>query len=47
MDLSFDTISAAGGSAFAMCHYNHENQPEPGQLELITFVPSRFRRFSI
>ncbi|KAB0301999.1 aminopeptidase P family protein [Vibrio fortis] len=35
MDLSFDTISAAGGNA-AMCHYNHENQPEPGELELNT-----------
>lgn len=35
MDLSFDTISAAGGNA-AMCHYNHENQPEPGRLELNT-----------
>lgn len=35
MDLSFDTISAAGGNA-AMCHYNHENQPHPGQLELNT-----------
>ncbi|UPQ87950.1 aminopeptidase P family protein [Vibrio sinaloensis] len=35
MDLSFDTISAAGSNA-AMCHYNHENQPEPGQLELNT-----------
>ncbi|MEZ8111712.1 aminopeptidase P family protein [Vibrio splendidus] len=35
MDLSFDTISAAGGNA-AMCHYNHENQPEPGQLEVNT-----------
>ncbi|MCE9846041.1 aminopeptidase P family protein [Vibrio antiquarius] len=35
MDLSFDTISAAGGNA-AMCHYNHENQPEPGKLELNT-----------
>ncbi|MDN3615569.1 aminopeptidase P family protein [Vibrio gallaecicus] len=34
-DLSFDTISAAGGNA-AMCHYNHENQPEPGKLELNT-----------
>ncbi|MFA0413250.1 aminopeptidase P family protein [Vibrio renipiscarius] len=33
MDLSFDTISAAGGNA-AMCHYNHENQPTPGQLSL-------------
>ena len=31
MDLSFDTISAAGGNA-AMCHYNHDNQPQPGQL---------------
>ncbi|MGF1753083.1 aminopeptidase P family protein [Vibrio makurazakiensis] len=35
VDLSFDTISAAGGNA-AMCHYNHENQPEPGKLELNT-----------
>ncbi|MGY6429910.1 aminopeptidase P family protein [Vibrio parahaemolyticus] len=35
MDLSFDSISAAGGNA-AMCHYNHENQPEPGKLELNT-----------
>ncbi|MFH0230390.1 aminopeptidase P family protein [Vibrio diabolicus] len=35
MDLSFDTISAAGGNA-AMCHYNHENQTEPGKLELNT-----------
>lgn len=34
-DLSFDTISAAGGNA-AMCHYNHANQPEPGKLELNT-----------
>ncbi|CAM3837721.1 aminopeptidase P family protein [Vibrio aquimaris] len=32
-DLSFDTISAAGPNA-AMCHYNHENQPTPGQLEM-------------
>lgn len=32
-DLSFDTISAAAGNA-AMCHYNHENQPEPGQLQM-------------
>ncbi|CZF84870.1 Xaa-Pro dipeptidase [Grimontia celer] len=32
-DLSFDTISAAGGNA-AMCHYNHLNQPEPGELEM-------------
>lgn len=31
VDLSFDTISAAGSNA-AMCHYNHQNQPEPGQL---------------
>ncbi|USD65257.1 aminopeptidase P family protein [Vibrio sp. SCSIO 43136] len=35
VDLSFDTISAAGGNA-AMCHYNHNNQPEPGKLELNT-----------
>ena len=35
MDLSFDTISAAGSNA-AMCHYNHENQPMPGQLEMNT-----------
>ncbi|HCG5924683.1 TPA: aminopeptidase P family protein [Vibrio parahaemolyticus] len=35
MDLSFDTISAADGNA-AMCHYNHENQPEPGKLALNT-----------
>ncbi len=34
-DFSFDTISAAGGNA-AMCHYNHENQPEPGRLEMDT-----------
>ncbi|OLQ92494.1 X-Pro aminopeptidase [Vibrio panuliri] len=33
MDLSFDTISAAGSNA-AMCHYNHENQPQPGQLTM-------------
>ncbi|WP_070970940.1 aminopeptidase P family protein [Vibrio sonorensis] len=32
-DLSFDTISAAGGNA-AMCHYNHENEPTPGQLTM-------------
>ncbi|MDD1783514.1 aminopeptidase P family protein [Enterovibrio sp. ZSDZ35] len=32
-DLSFDTISAAGGNA-AMCHYNHLNQPAPSSLEL-------------
>lgn len=30
---SFDTISAAGGNA-AMCHYNHENAPEPGRLPM-------------
>lgn len=34
-DLSFDTISAASQNA-AMCHYNHMNQPEPGQLALNT-----------
>ncbi|MDQ2192633.1 aminopeptidase P family protein [Vibrio sp. A14(2019)] len=32
-DLSFDTISAAGSNA-AMCHYNHLNQPQPGELSL-------------
>ncbi|MGF1699764.1 aminopeptidase P family protein [Photobacterium makurazakiensis] len=32
-DVSFDTISAAGGNA-AMCHYNHLNQPEPSVLEM-------------
>lgn len=32
-DLSFDTISAAGSNA-AMCHYNHINQPQPGQLSM-------------
>ncbi|MCK6265574.1 aminopeptidase P family protein [Vibrio sp. ZSDE26] len=31
VDLSFDTISAAGSNA-AMCHYNHLNQPQPTQL---------------
>ncbi len=36
VDLSFDTISAAAGNA-AMCHYNHNNQPEPGKLELGNF----------
>ena len=30
---SFDTISAAGGNA-AMCHYNHLNVPQPGQLTM-------------
>ncbi|KXI22781.1 aminopeptidase P family protein [Photobacterium sanguinicancri] len=32
-DVSFDTISAAGGNA-AMCHYNHQNQPQPSALEM-------------
>ena len=32
VDLSFDTISAAGKNA-AMCHYNHLNQPKPSLLE--------------
>jgi Xaa-Pro aminopeptidase len=32
---SFDTISAAGGNA-AMCHYNHLNNPQPGQLSMDT-----------
>ncbi len=31
-DLSFDTISAAESNA-AMCHYNHENEPQPGKLK--------------
>ncbi|WNJ96706.1 aminopeptidase P family protein [Vibrio ruber] len=31
LDFSFSTISAAGSNA-AMCHYNHLNQPTPGQL---------------
>lgn len=31
VDLSFDTISAAGSNA-AMCHYNHINQPSPARL---------------
>lgn len=35
IDLSFDTISAAGSNA-AMCHYNHINQPKPGCLSLNT-----------
>ncbi len=35
MDLSFDTISAAGSNA-AMCHYNHQNQTQPGQLTMDT-----------
>ena len=30
---SFDTISAAGGNA-AMCHYNHLNVAQPGQLTM-------------
>lgn len=33
VDLSFDTISAAGSNA-AMCHYNHNNQPQPTQLSM-------------
>ncbi|MFG0605800.1 aminopeptidase P family protein [Vibrio mimicus] len=33
VDLSFDTISAAGTNA-AMCHYNHQNQPIPGELSM-------------
>ncbi|MDP4491651.1 aminopeptidase P family protein [Vibrio sp. AH4] len=33
VDLSFDTISAAGTNA-AMCHYNHQNQVQPGQLSM-------------
>ncbi len=33
VDLSFDTISAAGSNA-AMCHYNHLNQEVPGQLTM-------------
>ncbi|HIF9198320.1 TPA: aminopeptidase P family protein [Photobacterium damselae] len=32
-DMSFDTISAAASNA-AMCHYNHQNQPQPSALEL-------------
>jgi Xaa-Pro aminopeptidase len=36
VDLSFDTISAAADNA-AMCHYNHNNQPEPGKLKLGNF----------
>ncbi len=31
VDLSFDTISAAGSNA-AMCHYNHINQTKPARL---------------
>lgn len=31
--MSFDTISAAASNA-AMCHYNHQNQPQPSALEL-------------
>lgn len=31
LDVSFDTISAAGSNA-AMCHYNHNNQEKPGVL---------------
>lgn len=33
VDISFDTISAAGSNA-AMCHYNHKNQPAPKALSL-------------
>ncbi|MDP5255823.1 MULTISPECIES: aminopeptidase P family protein [unclassified Vibrio] len=33
VDISFDTISAAGSNA-AMCHYNHKNQPAPKTLTL-------------
>ncbi|MGB2078959.1 MAG: aminopeptidase P family protein [Vibrio sp.] len=33
MDLSFDTISAAGSNA-AMCHYNHADQAQFGKLSL-------------
>lgn len=33
VDLSFDTISAAGENA-AMCHYRHQDQATPGQLKL-------------
>ncbi|MGL6260532.1 aminopeptidase P family protein [Vibrio sp. WXL210] len=33
VDLSFDTISAAGSNA-AMCHYNHINQAVPGRLAM-------------
>lgn len=33
VDLSFDTISAAGANA-AMCHYNHSDQENPSQLEM-------------
>lgn len=32
-DLSFDTISAAGANG-AMCHYNHLNSDQPGELEM-------------
>ncbi|MDV7106222.1 aminopeptidase P family protein [Vibrio sp. TH_r3] len=33
VDLSFDTISAAGANA-AMCHYNHNDQSAPGALSI-------------
>ena len=33
MDLSFDTISAAGSNA-AMCHYNHINADSPARLTM-------------
>jgi Xaa-Pro aminopeptidase len=32
-EVSFDTISAAGGNA-AMCHYNHLNNGQPAQLAM-------------
>lgn len=36
VDLSFDTISAAGTNA-AMCHYHHQDQPSPTPLTYNTF----------
>lgn len=36
IDLSFDTISAAGSNA-AMCHYNHNNQNTKTQLAMNSF----------
>lgn len=33
VDLSFDTISAAGSNA-AMCHYNHNDQEKPSNLSM-------------
>lgn len=35
VDLSFDTISAAGSNA-AMCHYNHKNAATPSPLQMNT-----------